>query len=312
MEWLWGSRKPTQQPTFQPTFQPTNFYTSQNFVDDVFSILVLLLVFCCCWFVILCIKAIISGRHAKPSLASSQKLNYYGTSHDFEAQISKSINNNQNNNGTNYKVHSGNFTPKVVVTLTAPQQQAKDESNTRLASQQNKLPHYVPVRSVVGSEAEDGSEDGSELDLTQKPILVETNKKKVYIYKLQAENFKKEENELYKKAKNKRNPGQKRQDYYERAKEAGKKYAETMFKAMNIRLNDSTIDLHGQTKEYALKFLEEELNSKTKETLSVIVGKGNNSCNGPVLGPAVEEWLRSNNYTFGYDPRNSGRIIVDT
>jgi DNA-nicking Smr family endonuclease len=83
-----------------------------------------------------------------------------------------------------------------------------------------------------------------------------------------------------------------------------------MFKAKNIRLNDSTIDLHGQTKEYALKFLEEKLNSTTKETLSVIVGKGNNSRNGPVLGPAVEEWLRSNNYTFGYDPRNSGCIKV--
>lgn len=74
-----------------------------------------------------------------------------------------------------------------------------------------------------------------------------------------------------------------------------------------------TIDLHEQSKETAIKYLEKKVMTCFNEydKLRVIVGLGNHNDDGrSVLGPAVREWLRTNGYDFQDEKGNPGCIIV--
>ena len=69
----------------------------------------------------------------------------------------------------------------------------------------------------------------------------------------------------------------------------------------------NTIDLHSLTKPEAMKAFTRWLNSvkadlenkhKYRIRVQVITGKGNNSINGPVLKPAIEDYLDDNDYDY--------------
>lgn len=79
-------------------------------------------------------------------------------------------------------------------------------------------------------------------------------------------------------------------------------------------VKQDTIDLHGLTKHRAIDELRDRFRDCQKRSISilhVIVGRGHNSENGPVLKPAIRQWLEQQRprCTVRSHPSNKGRLI---
>lgn len=93
-----------------------------------------------------------------------------------------------------------------------------------------------------------------------------------------------------------------------------KEAAEIIFARNNSHRSTDKIDLHGLFVNEAIEKLKDRISTAKrngKKQLVVIVGKGNNSPNGPKIKPAVNEFARANRIPFRSDFPNPGCILLE-
>lgn len=97
-------------------------------------------------------------------------------------------------------------------------------------------------------------------------------------------------------------------------KEVNEVAAGVAFHENNKHRTDDVIDLHHLFVREAITSLTNHINtvrsSKNLSKLTVIVGRGHHSKNGPKLNGAVADFASKNNIPYDVDPKNPGRMLL--